>query len=77
MSEANDSSAISTFRFPTVFQGSNRFVGNVGGGITLLNTVMNVRENGSLLFEGNTAAFGAGIAMDDRCLVGLFVCLFV
>ncbi len=64
---AEHSSALVAFRFPTDFKGSNRFIGNKGGGITLLNTIM--RARGSILFLDNVATFGGGLAMDDRCLV--------
>ena len=68
---AEHSSALVAFRFPIVLQGHNRFYGNRGGGITLLNTIL--KAVGSILFEGNSATFGGGLAMDDRCLV---TCLF-
>ena len=67
--DTQDTSAIAAFRFPITFQGTNRFLGNLGGGITLLNTQM--KASGVLVFDGNTAVFGGGIAMDDRCLVTL------
>lgn len=66
-----DTSSVAAFRFPTVFSGSNRFEGNMGGGITLLNTRMSVSSGGKMLFKSNTAVFGAGISMDDRCLVSV------
>ncbi len=69
LEDNKDTSAIAAFRFPTVFSGYNNFTGNVGGGITLLNTRMEV--NGSLWFQANRAVFGAGLAMDDRCLVSV------
>ena len=68
-----DTSAIAAFRFPTIFRGVTHFLRNRGGGVTLLNTQMMVQENTSLLFDSNTAVFGAGIAMDDRCLVSTWV----
>ena len=71
LDENEDTSAIAAFRFPTIFSGSNSFVGNIGGGITLLNTRM--EASGSLWFEANRAVFGGGIAMDDRCLVSSYV----
>ena len=67
LEDNQDTSAIAAFRFPTIFSGFNNFTGNIGGGITLLNTRM--EASGSLWFEGNRAVFGGGIAMDDRCLV--------
>lgn len=66
-STAEHSSALVAFRFPTLFKGSNHFIGNKGGGITLLNTIM--RASGTILFLDNVATFGGGLAMDDRCLV--------
>ena len=65
--ETKDTSAIAAFRFPITFGGTNRFLSNVGGGVTLLNTQM--KASGVLVFDKNTAVFGGGIAMDDRCLV--------
>ena len=67
LEDNEDTSAVAAFRFPTIFKGRNYFIRNRGGGITLLNTRM--RANGTLLFDSNVAVFGAGIAMDDRCLV--------
>ena len=69
LEDNEDTSAVAAFRFPTVFWGRNYFIRNRGGGITLLNTRM--QANGTLLFDSNVAVFGAGIAMDDRCLVNL------
>ena len=64
-----DTSAIAAFRFPTEFTGENLFIGNIGGGIMLLNTRMSAE--GTMLFDSNVAVFGGGIMMDDRCLVGI------
>ena len=61
------SSALVAYRFPVEFQGHNHFCGNRGGGVTLLNTILTAR--GTILFESNSATFGGGLAMDDRCLV--------
>lgn len=65
--ESIHSSALLAFRFPVKLSGYNHFVGNLGGGITLLNARLTVR--GKLLLLNNVAAFGGGIAMDDSCLV--------
>ena len=71
--EANgDTSALAAFRFPVTFRGVNNFTNNVGGGITLLNTRMDAHN--AMNFINNTAVFGGGIAMDDRCLVG-YLCV--
>lgn len=61
-------SALVAFRFPMNFIGSNIFVGNNGGGITLLNTRVTVQ--GELLLQDNVAMFGGGITMEDTCVVG-------
>ena len=42
-------------------------MGNLGGGITLLNARLSVR--GQLLLLNNEAMFGGGITLDDSCLV--------
>ena len=63
-----DTSALAAFRFPVTFRGVNNFTNNIGGGITLLNTRMDAYD--CMNFINNTAVFGGGIAMDDRCLVG-------
>ena len=62
-----DTSAVAAFRFPTLFDGTNTFYNNTGGGIMLLNTRM--QAHGNMVFESNNAIFGGGIMMDDRCLV--------
>lgn len=62
-----DTSALAAFRFPVTFTGVNNFTNNSGGGITLLNTKMDA--HGEMNFINNSAVFGGGIAMDDRCLV--------
>ena len=63
----SDTSALAAFRFPVTFRGTNNFTNNYGGGITLLNTRMDAYNE--MNFINNTAVFGGGIAMDDRCLV--------
>ncbi|XP_019851702.1 PREDICTED: uncharacterized protein LOC109581757 [Amphimedon queenslandica] len=62
-----DTSAVAAFRFPTLFDGTNVFFNNTGGGIMLLNTRM--QAHGDMRFEYNNAIFGGGIMMDDRCLL--------
>ena len=67
--ESLHSSALLAFRFPVELKGRNCFVGNLGGGITLLNARLSV--TGELLLLSNVAMFGGGIAMDDSCLVSI------
>ena len=45
----------------------NIFIGNTGEGIVLVLARMDAR--GKLWFQHNTADDGAGISMQDRCLV--------
>ena len=60
-------SALVSFRFPLNLTGYNHFIGNVGGGITLLNT--RLRVQGELLLLNNVATNGGGITTDDSCVV--------
>ena len=60
-------SALVSFRFPIHLNGYNHFISNVGGGISLLSSAMTVA--GELLLDNNTATYGAGISLDDICLV--------
>ena len=64
---ADHVSALVSFRFPMHLRGRNSFIGNVGGGISLLNSAMTVA--GELLFDSNTASYGAGMSLDDICKV--------
>ena len=49
--------------------GMNTFKKNQGGGMTLLQTNMDV--GGSLLFKENTAKTGGAISLEDLCVVCL------
>ena len=62
-----DTTSVSIYRVLITFKGSNSFVNNNGGGITLLGSRMDV--NGSVVFDGNRAVFGGGVAMAGRSLV--------
>lgn len=65
--------AISSFRFPLRFTGINQLLDNVGGGLSVMGTV--VRVDGSLLVHNNTASYGGGIYLEDLCLVWPCLCL--
>ena len=68
-------SALVSFRFPIHLNGFNHFISNVGGGISLLNSAMTVA--GELLLDSNTATYGAGMSLDDICLVcDIHICTF-
>ena len=60
-------SALVSFRFLIHFDGYNHFISNMGGGISLLNSAMTVV--GELLLDSNMATYGAGVSLDDICLV--------
>jgi len=51
--------------------GYNAFNGNIGGGVTLLNSRIDVK--GQIDFYGNIAVFGGGFALSGRCLVILIL----
>lgn len=46
---------------------NNVYIGNIGGGITLLNSRLDVK--GRIEFHRNLAVFGGGFALSGRCLV--------
>ena len=56
-------------RFGAAFEGTNNFTGNTGGGVVLV--LARMESKGNLWFEGNIAQYGAGISMQDSCLVSL------
>ena len=64
-----DTTSITAYRVLISFYGNTSFISNRGGGVSLLSSRMDVNVNGSVLFDGNTAVFGAGVAMSGRSLV--------
>ncbi len=64
---SGDTTAVTVYRGLLSFYGNNSFYGNIGGGTTLLSSRMDVR--GNVVFDGNLAVFGAGVAMSGRSLV--------
>ena len=62
-----DSTALTVYRVHLTFTGNSSFLGNYGGGISLLGSRMDVV--GEVELDNNTAVFGAGIAMTGRSLV--------
>lgn len=62
-----DTTSIIAYRVLVTFYGRTLLIGNVGGGISLLSSRMDVR--GNVTFHRNTAVFGAGVAMSGRSLV--------
>jgi len=66
-SDSQDIPALTAYRVMVEVNGYNAFNGNIGGGITLLNSRINV--NGHINFYYNTAVVGGGITLSGRCLV--------
>lgn len=64
---SGDTTAVTMYRVLLSLYGNNTFTDNLGGGTSLLSSRMDVR--GQVLFQGNTAVFGAGVAMSGRSLV--------
>ena len=67
-----DTTSITAYRVLITFYGSSSFIANQGGGVSLLSCRMDVR--GNVTFDGNTAVFGAGVAMSGRSLVNQNSC---
>ena len=60
-------SAVSVFRMTINFLNTNVFLNNFGGGVTLIESQLNLKNN--LTFRHNFADNGGGIAMFGHCLV--------
>ena len=60
-------SAIVSFRFPISLSGINVFTRNEGGGISLMQSRVDV--GGAVHFIENSALVGGGMALEDQCLV--------
>ena len=68
LSDSKDISALTTYRVLVEIIGhNNKYIGNVGGGVTLLNSRLDVK--GRIEFHQNLAVFGGGLALSGRCLV--------
>ena len=68
--------ALSSFRYPIKLSGHNNFLHNTGGGLSVINTEIDVEQNAQVLFQENAAIFGGGIQMEDNCRVKfiLYMC---
>ena len=64
--------AVSSFRVPIQFIGTNRFYRNIGGGVSIVESLITVAENSYLTFESNSANFGGGLHLVGTCLVSGF-----
>ena len=56
-----------SFRFPISLSGTNEFRRNEGGGISLMQSRVDV--GGAVHFIKNSAVVGGGMALEDQCLV--------
>lgn len=61
--------AVSSFRVPIQFIGTNRFYRNIGGGVSIVESLITVAENSYLTFESNSANFGGGLHLVGTCLL--------
>ena len=64
--------ALSSFRYPIKLSGHTKFLRNIGGGLSVINTEIDVEQNAQVLFQENAAIFGGGIQMEERCRVSLY-----
>ena len=65
--------ALSSFRFPIQFIGTNRFSRNRGGGVSVVDSMITVAEDSHLIFENNVANFGGGLQLVGTCLVSIIL----
>ena len=56
-----------SFRFPISLSGTNVFRKNKGGGVSLMQSRVDV--GGAVHFIENSAVIGGGMALEDQCLV--------
>ena len=63
--------ALSSFRYPIKLSGHTKFLRNIGGGLSVINTEIDVEQNAQVLFQENEAIFGGGVQMEERCRVSL------
>ena len=65
--------ALSSFRFPIRFIGTNKFSRNYGGGVSAVDSMITVAEDSHLIFENNVANFGGGLQLVGACLVSILL----
>ena len=65
--KAQRQGAILSFRFPISLAGTNVFERNEGGGISLMQSRVDV--GGTVHFIENSATNGGGLGLEDQCLV--------
>ena len=63
--------ALSSFRYPIKLSGHTKFLRNIGGGLSVLNTEIDVEQNAQVLFQENEGIFGGGVQMEERSRVSL------
>ena len=69
-----NTSAFSGYQVVANFNGTNLFTNNIGGGVVVSESRVNVK--GNLSFKGNVAVNGGGLAMFGRCLVSV-LCIII
>ena len=69
VNEAVARAAVSSFRFPVQLAGTNMFTHNIGGGISIVDSLITIANNSHLIFEDNEANFGGGLQLVGVCLV--------
>jgi hypothetical protein len=67
VANSDSDGALMGFRFPFTLIGTNVFQGNIGGGVSLLQT--NLNSHGYTLFEDNIATSGGGMELRDSSVV--------
>ena len=66
---ANEEGAVRSLRFPIAFYGNTIFKDNLGGGVAVLQSRMDI--SGTVWFEGNSALDGGAVALRDQSVVSL------
>ena len=64
-----DLSTITAYRVLLTFRGRTTFYENIGGGVLLLSSRIDIQ--GDVIFEKNLGVFGAGMAMSGGSVVSL------
>lgn len=65
--KAKKQGAVLSFRYPVSLSGINVFKRNEGGGVSLMQSRVDV--SGTVYFIKNSALSGGGLALEDQCLV--------
>lgn len=69
--KAEKQGAVLSFRYPISLSGINVFKRNEGGGVSLMQSRVDV--SGTAYFIENSALSGGGLALEDQCLVYIYI----